>query len=395
MMKKIGLVPRLLIGIISGILIGMFLPETVSRLLYTFTHIFGEFLNYIVPFVILAFIIPGIAELGNKAGKLLGSTVLIAYGSTITAGTIAYLIASRIVPAIVEAANVANPEEGGLEPFLTLEIPALLGVMTALVTAFVIGMGINHIRHNGDHQNLYGFMTEFRDIIVLVIENVIIPFLPFHIAGVFANMAFSGTAFETLNVFGRVFALIIAMHLGYLVILYTIAGSVSGKNPFKSLKNMIPAYTTAIGTMSSAATIPVTLKSSKKNNITEKIADFVIPLCATVHLAGSTITLTTCAIAVVLIQGGTPQFGEFFHFILMLGVTMIAAPGVPGGAVMAALGLLTSILGFGEGATALMIGLYLAQDSFGTATNVTGDGAIAILVDAIGKRTGAIKEEAA
>lgn len=393
-MKKLGLVPRLLLGIVTGILIGSFLPEAFSKLIYTFTYIFGEFLNYIVPFVILAFIIPGIAELGDKAGRLLGSTVLIAYGSTITAGISAYLIASRIVPAIVKSASVANPEEGGLEPFLHLEIPPLLGVMTALVTAFVIGMGINYIRNNGDHQNLYGFMNEFRDIIVLVIENVIIPFLPFHIAGVFANMAYSGTAFETLNVFGKVFALIIAMHLGYLVILYSISGSVAGKNPFKSLKNMIPAYTTAIGTMSSAATIPVTLKSAKKNNIREKIADFVIPLCATVHLAGSTITLTTCAIAVVLIQGGTPQFGHFLHFILMLGITMIAAPGVPGGAVMAALGLLTSILGFGEGATALMIGLYLAQDSFGTATNVTGDGAIAMMVDAIGKKTEKAKKTA-
>lgn len=393
-MKKIGLVPRLLLGIVLGIITGMFLPETISRLLYTFTSIFGEFLNYIVPFVILAFIIPGIAELGDKAGRLLGSTVLIAYVSTITAGTAAYFIGSRIVPAIVKSASVANPEEGGLVPYLTLEIPPLLGVMTALVTAFIIGLGINYIRSNGDHQNLYGFMTEFRDIVVLVIEHVIIPFLPVHIAGVFANMAHSGTAFETLSVFSRVFALIIAMHLGYLIILYTFSGSISGNNPFKSLKNMIPAYTTAIGTMSSAATIPVTLRCAKKNNIRDKIADFVIPLCATVHLAGSTITLTTCAIAVVLIQGGTPQFGEFFHFILMLGVTMVAAPGVPGGAVMAALGLLTSILGFGEGATALMIGLYLAQDSFGTATNITGDGAIAMLVDTIGKKTSKNKKAA-
>ena len=230
-------------------------------------------------------------------------------------------------------------------------------------------------------------MHEFRDIIILVIEKVIIPFLPIHIAGVFANMAFAGTAFQTLSVFGRVFALIIAIHLGYLVVLYVTAGGISGKNPFAGLKNMIPAYTTAVGTMSSAATIPVTLKSAKKNSIQERVADFVLPLCATVHLAGSTITLTVCAIAVVLIQGSVPQFDLFFRFIMMLGVTMIAAPGVPGGAVMAALGLLTSILGFGEGASALMIGLYLAQDSFGTAANVTGDGAIAKLVDAIEKKS--------
>lgn len=382
-MKKIPLVVRLLIGIVSGIIIGLFFPQFISKLLYTFTHIFGEFLNYIVPLVILAFIIPGIADLGDKAGRLLGTTVLTAYISTITAGTAAYLVASRVVPGIVKAADVANPEEGGLESFISLEIPPLLGVMTALITAFVFGLGINYLLRNSGEEGLYNLVQEFRDIIVLVIEKVIIPFLPLHIAGVFANMAYSGRAFETLGVFGQVFALIIAMHLIYILVQYNIAGAVSGRPVLKSIKNMIPAYTTAIGTMSSAATIPVTLKSAKKNDINEDIADFVIPLGATVHLAGSTITITTCAVAVALIQGIALDFGLFFHFIALLGVTMIAAPGVPGGAVMAALGLLSSILGFGESATALMIGLYLAQDSFGTACNVTGDGAIAMFIDGI------------
>ena len=382
-MKKIPLVVRLLIGIVSGIIIGLFFPQFISKLLYTFTHIFGEFLNYIVPLVILAFIIPGIADLGDKAGRLLGTTVLTAYISTITAGTAAYLVASRVVPGIVKAADVANPEEGGLESFISLEIPPLLGVMTALITAFVFGLGINYLLRNNNEDGLYNLVLEFRNIIVLVIEKVIIPFLPLHIAGVFANMAYSGRAFETLGVFGQVFALIIAMHLIYILIQYNIAGTIAGKPVLKSIKNMIPAYTTAIGTMSSAATIPVTLKSAKKNDINEDIADFVIPLGATVHLAGSTITITTCAVAVALIQGIALDFALFFHFIALLGVTMIAAPGVPGGAVMAALGLLSSILGFGEPATALMIGLYLAQDSFGTACNVTGDGAIAMFIDGI------------
>ncbi|MCC3144117.1 dicarboxylate/amino acid:cation symporter [Halanaerobium sp. Z-7514] len=382
-MKKIPLVLRLLIGIISGIIIGLFFPEGISRILYTFTIIFGEFLNYIVPLVILAFIIPGIADLGEKAGRLLGTTVLTAYVSTITAGTIAYLISVRIVPAIVEASEIADPEAGGLEPFLRLEISPVIGVMSALVTAFVFGLGINYLLRNNGEKSLYNIANEFRDIIVLVIEYVIIPFLPLHIAGVFADMAFSGNAFETLAVFSQVFAIILIMHIGYLLIQFFFAGSIAGKNPLKSLKNMIPAYTTAIGTMSSAATIPVTLKSARKNNITEEIVDFVIPLGATVHLAGSTISLVVCAVAVAAIMGLPLDFALFFQFIALLGVTMVAAPGVPGGAVMAALGLLTSILGFGEGATALMIGLYLAQDSFGTACNVTGDGAIAIFIDAI------------
>lgn len=382
-MKKIGLLPRLIIGIISGIIIGMFFPSFLQRLLYTFTSIFGEFLNYIVPFIILAFIIPGIADLGGKAGKLLGSTVLFAYGSSVTAGLIAFFIGSRIVPGIVASGSVANPEEGGLEPFLALEIPPMLGVMTALVTAFILGLGINYLRHNNGEEALYNIVNEFRDVIMLVIDKVVIRFLPIHIAGVFTNMAASGTAFETLRVFSKVFALVISMHIGYLILMYMVAGTVSKKNPFKCLKNMIPAYVTALGTMSSAATIPVTLKRVKKNKVTEKIADFVVPLGANIHMAGSIITLVTCSMAVVIIQGGTPSFDLYLQFILMLGVTIIASPGVPGGSVMAALGLLTSILGFGDAASGLMIGLYLAQDSFGTATNVTGDGAISILVDTL------------
>lgn len=382
-MKKIGLLPRLILGIIAGIIIGIVFPNWFQRLLYTFTSIFGEFLNYIVPFIILAFIIPGIADLGAKAGKLLGSTVLFAYGSSITAGFIAYFIGSNIVPGIVASGSVGNPEEGGLEPFITMEIPPMLGVMTALITAFILGMGINYLRHHNGDKALYNMINEFRDIVMMVIDNVVIRFLPLHIAGVFANMAATGTAFETLKVFSKVFALIISMHLGYLVLMYLFVGTVAQKNPFKSLKNMVPAYFTALGTMSSAAAIPVTLKRVKENKVTEKIADFVVPLGANIHMAGSIITLVTCSMAVIVIQGGTIELTQYIQFILMLGVTIIASPGVPGGSVMAALGLLTSILGFGDAASGLMIGLYLAQDSFGTATNVTGDGAISILVDTL------------
>ena len=382
-MKKIGLLPRLILGIIGGIIVGVIFPNWFQRLLYTFTSVFGEFLNYIVPFIILAFIIPGIADLGGRAGKLLGSTVLFAYGSSITAGFIAYFIGSNIVPGIVASGSVGNPEEGGLEPFITMEIPPMLGVMTALITAFILGMGINYLRHNNGDKALYDIINEFRDIVMMVIDNVVIRFLPLHIAGVFANMAATGTAFETLKVFSKVFALIISMHLGYLILMYLVAGTISQKNPFKSLKNMIPAYFTALGTMSSAATIPVTLKRVKENKVSEKIADFVVPLGANIHMAGSIITLVTCSMAVIIIQGGTIELAQYIQFILMLGVTIIASPGVPGGSVMAALGLLTSILGFGDAASGLMIGLYLAQDSFGTATNVTGDGAISILVDTL------------
>ncbi|WP_093314796.1 dicarboxylate/amino acid:cation symporter [Tindallia californiensis] len=384
-MKNMGLIPKLIIGIIVGVIIGLTMPDHVGRVLYTFTQIFGQLLGYIVPLIIIGFIIPGIAELGEKAGKLLGATAAIAYASTVAAGIAAFIISSLIIPAIVTEGVVAT-ESTGIQPILELDIPPIMGVMTALITAFIFGLGINFLRHQEAKTTLFNFMEEFRSIIVLFIKNVIIPLLPVYIAGIFANMAAEGDAFATLGVFAQVFVLILAMHIAYLIAIYLVAGMRSGKNPFTSLKNMLPAYATALGTMSSAATIPVTLRSAKTNSISERVADFVIPLSATIHLAGSTMTLVACSVAVLAMNGLSPNFSEYLPFILLLGVTMVAAPGVPGGAVMAALGLLSSILGFTEAQIGLMIGLYMAQDSFGTACNVTGDGAIAIIVDSFYKK---------
>lgn len=378
-MKKIGLLPRLIIGIIIGILIGMTQIENLTRILITFSGIFGQFLNYIIPLLIIGFIVPGIAELGDEAGKLLGITAGLAYLSTIIAGSLAFFGARSILPSLIKTGSDIGANGVEVSPIFELQINPIMGVMAALVTAFVLGLGIAAVKG----KTMLSFMNEFQAIIEKVIENIIIPLLPIYIAGIFAEMAFSGEAFQTLAVFGRVFILVIAMHIGYIILQYILAGSVSGKNPFAAIKNMLPAYFTAIGTQSSAATIPVTLKSTKKNNVSDEIAEFVIPLCATVHLAGSTITLTTCAIAVMLLQGTVLTFAQVFPFILMLGVTMIAAPGVPGGAVMAALGLLSTMLGFTEANLGLMMALYMAQDSFGTAANITGDGAISILVDKI------------
>lgn len=382
-MKHIGLLPRLIIGIIAGILVGLYLPEWTGRILYTFTHLFGQFLAFIIPLIIIGFIAAGIAELGSKAGKLLGGTASLAYGSTIVAGMAAFFIALPLLPAFITQGAAGDPSAVGLSPFIEVATPPIMGVMTALVTAFVFGLGINYIRHNNNQQVMFGFVEEFRAIIILVIEKVIIPFLPFHIAGIFADMAATGEAFQTLSVFTKVFILIILLHIGYLITQFVIAGIRTKKNPFMALRKMLPAYTTALGTMSSAATIPVTLKSAKSNGVSERIAEFVIPLSATIHLAGSTISLVVCSVAVVILGGGTPELANFFPFVLLLGVTMIAAPGVPGGAVVAALGLMSSILGFSEAEQGLMLALYMAQDSFGTATNVTGDGAIAMIMDSV------------
>ncbi len=380
-MKHFGLLPRLITGIIAGIFIGLFLPGWFGRILYTFSHFFGEFLNFAVPLIIVGFIAAGIAELGARAGKLLAGTAGLAYASTLIAGIAAFFISITVIPLLISQGDAGDPDAVGLTPYIEISFPPIMGVMTALVTAFLFGLGINSVKEKKTRSIMFEFMEEFRVIIVLVINHVIIPLLPLHIAGIFANMAATGEAFQTLSVFAQVFVLIILMHLGYLILQFSIAGFRTGKNPFRALKNMTPAYTTALGTMSSAATIPVTLQSVKTNGVRERIAEFVVPLSATIHLAGSTITLVSCSVAVIVLAGSTPDFVNFLPFIILLGITMIAAPGVPGGAVMAAIGLMSSILGFTEAQLGLMLALYMAQDGFGTACNVTGDGAISLMVD--------------
>ena len=358
-MKKLGLLPKLILGLVIGIAIGMLGMEVPVRLLATFNSVFGNFLKFSIPLIIIGFVAPGIGELGAGAGKLLGITTLIAYISTVLSGSVTYF---ALLPG-----------------YITINMPPIMDVMTALLIAFIIGIGIAILKGN----TIKNLMTEFQKIVEGIIKNIIIPFLPLHIAGIFANMTYAGQVTVILSVFSKVFAIIIILHLLILLALYTIAGSLSGANPFILLKNMLPAYLTAIGTQSSAATIPVTLNQTKENGVNSGIAEFVVPLCATIHLSGSTITLVSCAMAIMSLTAMPISFSVMFGFILMLGVTMVAAPGVPGGAVMAALGIIESMLGFPPTLTSLMIALYLAQDSFGTACNVTGDGAIAIIVNKI------------
>ncbi|MBU5425397.1 dicarboxylate/amino acid:cation symporter [Tissierella pigra] len=382
-MKKLGLLPRLIIAIIIGILIGSFGPQWSVRVLATFNGIFGNFLGFAIPLIIIGFVAPGIGDLGDGAGKLLAITAGIAYGSTILSGSFAYLAGSIILPTFLKSGslslNAANPEEALLTGFFTVEMPPIFDVMTALLLAFTLGLGIAAIK--GD--TLKKFMNDFQEIIEKLINSIVIPLLPFHIAGIFANMTYAGQVVTILSVFSKVFLMVIALHIITLVIQFFIGGTIAGGNPIRMLKNMIPAYLTAIGTQSSAATIPVTLTQTKKNGVKDDIADFVIPLCATIHLSGSTITLVSCSMAIMMLNGMAISFVSFFPFILMLGITMVAAPGVPGGAIIAALGLLETMLGFPQPMLSLMIALYVAQDSFGTATNVTGDGAIALMVNKI------------
>lgn len=384
--KKIDLLPKLIAGIILGIVIGLISKAAkfyiIVKLFSTFTSIFGNFLGFIIPFIIIGFVAPGIADLGRGAGKLLGLTAAIAYISAVIAGIAAFIFGSAILPNVIKAGNAAQESSLDLAPYFTIEIPAMMGVMTALVTAFVLGLGMASIKR----KTLFEALRDFQDVISLVVQKVIIPFIPIHIAGIFAKLTTEGRIFQIIKAFSSVFALIIILQITYIIIQYTIAWLLSGKNPFTAIKNMLPAYFTALGTQSSAATIPVTLESARKNKISEDIVDFVIPLGATIHLAGDTITLVLASMGVMLISGTTPTFATMFPFILMLGVTMVAAPGIPGGGVYAALGLLEDMLLFTEAQQGLMIAIHFAQDSFGTATNVTGDGAIAIIIDKIAKR---------
>lgn len=379
-----GLIIKLILGIVLGTLIGLYTPHWVTQLLLTFKELFGQLLFFTIPLLILFFITSGIAGLPQNSGKLLSRTLGIAYLSTIVAGTVAYFVASFIVPMLTTAAKNPQSADGALlEPFITLDMPPVFGVMTALVLAFIFGLGIAATRA----EQLKQLSDQGRDIIELLLSKVIIPLLPFYIAGVFAEMAAAGTVFGTLKTFGIILVLAVALHWVYIISMFTVAGVKAGISPVTLIKNMLPAYFTALGTMSSAATIPVTLRSVKDNKVDEDVANFAVPLCATTHLAGSTITIVSCTLAVMYLHSSLaiPSFLTILPFILMLGVVMLAAPGVPGGAVMSAVGLLGSMLGFGETAIALMIALYMAQDSFGTACNVTGDGAIAILVDQANK----------
>ncbi|SIT91431.1 dicarboxylate/amino acid:cation symporter [Edaphobacillus lindanitolerans] len=386
-MKKIGLLGRIVIAIVLAVALGSLFRQVPEKFVHwfvetaaTFNMLFGGFLNFVVPLIIIAFIAPGIAKLGKGSGKTLGLATGIAYISTIIAGIIAFFAASAILPGLIGSGSgdaVKDPSEALTGPFFELEMTPLMGVMTALILAFLFGIGMAAI----GSKSLLSVFDELNVLIEKTISAVIIPLLPFHIFGIFLNMTFAGQVAKVLSVFAVVFVLIIILHLIMLLLQYTAAGALTHRNPFGLMKTMAPAYFTALGTQSSAATIPVTLRQARKTGASEKIVDFTVPLFATIHLSGSTITLTSCAIGVMLMNGMTVSFGGMIGFILMLGVTMIAAPGVPGGAVMAALGLLSSMLGFTEPMLALMIALYMAQDSFGTATNVTGDGALAIITD--------------
>ena len=378
---KFGLLPRILVAIVLGIVVGNWLPLPLTRVFITFNSIFGQFLGFMIPLIIVGLVTPAIGDIGRGAGRLLVVTVLIAYLDTAFAGLLSFGTGSWLFPDMIGSVTSAQVEKAtAIEPYFTISVPPLIDVMSGLLFSFVVGLCIAYAQL----PTLKGLFADFKAVIATTISKAIIPLLPIYIFGIFLNMTRSGQAYHILAVFARIIVVIFILHLFILLYEFVAAGIIARRNPFRLLYNMLPAYFTALGTSSSAATIPVTLKQTMRNGVSESIAGFTVPLCATI--SGSMMKITSCALAICLMEGMGHDTLTFINFILMLGIMMVAAPGVPGGAIMAALAPLATILGFSDEQQALIIALYIAMDSFGTACNVTGDGAISVVVNRLFSR---------
>lgn len=388
---KMGLIPKLIIAIIVGILFGSFMPEWFNRTVVTLSSIFSTFLSFIIPLMIVAYVTMGIANLRSGAGKLLLITLALSYLSTLIAGSASYFVSSSLFPSFMSQGaleQIAETAEVSLPGYFSLSIPPILDTLSAVTLAFVLGLCLSTMRGKSIGDTLYNSMSDFSAIIDKVLHTVIIPLLPLYICGTFTNMTYSGKTFAILGILWKVFLVVIAMHLIYITIQFIVAGVLSGKNPITLIRNQVSGYATAIGTQSSAATIPVNLQCAKKDGILDEIANFVVPLCANIHMAGSMITITACATAVCLMYQLPISIGTVVPFIITLGIAMVASPGAPGGSIMTALPFLYMVFGPEAGDVngpicAIMVALYITQDSFGTACNISGDNAIGVIVDTI------------
>lgn len=390
---KLGLVPRLLIAIVLGIILGRYFPIYIVRIFKTFSVFFGSFLSFFIPLMIVGFVVMGIARLSSGAGKLLGLTAGISYISTIIAGLISYTVASNFYPRLINS-SLVNILQGKIAsdttvvpPYFSIPLRPFMDVTSSIVFAFMFGLAISYIKSKNNKTILFNVFDEYEEIIKNILSKFIIPLLPLHILGIFSELSYSGEVFSIISIFLKIYLCIFIIHYLYMLVMYLLAGIISKQSPIKLIKNQIPAYLTAIGTQSSAATIPVNVEVAIKNGVSKEIANFVIPLCATIHLSGSMITLTSCIMGILLMSGMPHSFSVIMPFICMLGIAMVAAPGAPGGAVMSALPFLYMVGINSNGALAsLLIALYVTQDSFGTSINVSGDNAIAIYVNEFYKK---------
>lgn len=379
--KKLPLLVYVLIAIVLGISMGYIFPDWITRIFVTFNSFFGQFISFCVPLIILALVSAAIAETSDNAGRMLLMTLGLAYLSTVVAGVVSYTTSSWVFPHWIIPTDTLTVATGGttLIPYFKIMLPPALDVLSALALAFMLGLGITATRANVLKQGL----LELRSVIMLVIEKAVVPLLPLYIFGIFLQMSASGEVGQVLKTFMVVIIVIFALHILWLLFLYVVAGVVARRNPLRLMATMLPAYLTALATSSSAATIPVTLQQAKKTGASPNVVDFVIPLCANIHLSGSCLKIVACSLAMMIMVGQPFSFGMFLGLICLLAITLVAAPGVPGGAIMAALPILESVLGFTPEMQALIISLYIAMDSFGTACNVMGDGALTTIINAV------------
>lgn len=392
-MKKIfsSLPFRLLLGVAVGIVVGLVANEAVMNVVVTLKFVLGEFINFCVPLIVIGFIAPSITKLGNNASRMLGVALVIAYVSSIGAAFMSTGAGYALIPHL----NIASQVEGLKElpkVIFQLEIPQIMGVMSALVLSVLIGLAATWTKA----KTITAILDEFQKIVLQIVSKIVIPVLPFFIALTFCALSYEGTITRQLPVFLKVIVIVMIGHYIWLALLYAVGGAYSKKNPINVLRNYGPAYITAVGTMSSAATLAVALRCAKKSEPTlrDDMVDFGVPLFANIHLCGSVLTEVFFVMTVSqILYGEIPSVTTMILFCLLLGIFAIGAPGVPGGTVMASLGLITGVLGFDQTGTALMLTIFALQDSFGTACNVTGDGALTLMLTGYAERHNIEKQE--
>ena len=375
---KIGIVGKLFIAMAVGAVVGRFAPDCAMRTLNSFGSTFSQFIKFFVPFIVIGLVTPAIAETGKGAGKLLLATMGIAYASTLFAGGFAFGIVRSIFPRILENGALGSLASVRSFPaYFTLEIPPLMGITTALATAFIFGLAMVA----SDSPYLRNTFNEIRSAVTLTIQKAFLPLLPLYILVVIADLTASGKLAVVGGGCVKIMVTALCTTTAVLLIQYTVAGLIARRNPFKALLNMLPAYLTGWGCCSSAATLPVTLRQTRKNGVSEKITDLVIPLCSNVHLAGSMANMVVYTAGFIVLGGGAISLGHYVEFMFMLSIIAVASPGIPGGVVLASAAIAETALGFTPERYALVIATYMALDGMGTACNLTGDGAIALIVD--------------
>lgn len=380
---KDSLILKLILGVIVGLVVGLYCNESVIGIINTIKFVLGQVISFTVPLIILGFIAPAITKMKSNASKMLGTMLLLAYVSSVGAAIFSMFAGFILIPKM----KIVSVVEGLKEiPALIfkVEIPPVFSVMSALVLALFLGLAVVWTQS----KTFETLLDELNEIMLKIVYQIIIPILPFFIASTFATLAYEGGITKQLPVFLKVIVIVMIGHFIWLTVLYSIGGAVSGKNPFSLLKNYGPAYLTAVGTMSSAATLPVALSCAKKSGVLDDdIANFAIPLGSTVHLCGSVLTEVFFVMTVSqVLYGHLPTFGTMLLFVILLGIFAVGAPGVPGGTVMASLGIISSVLGFDDSGIALMLTIFALQDSFGTACNVVGDGALALILNGLFKK---------